>query len=71
MYIHKPNKDNLRELGKRGYKVVVCKDEKEREEVYNTLKQNGCCARAAEIKNKEGKTILFVLTKENNNRKVN
>lgn len=71
MYIHKPNKDNLRELGKQRYKVVVCKDEKEREEVYNTLKQNGHCARAAEIKNKEGKTILFVLTKENNNRKVN
>lgn len=69
MYIHKPNKDNLRELDKQGYKVVVCKDEKEREEIYNVLKQNGRCARAAEIKNTEGKTILFVLTKENNKRK--
>ena len=68
MYLHRLNKDSLIELGKQGYKVVVCEDHNEQVEIYDLLKKQGKCARAATIKNREGEKILIVLTKENNKR---
>lgn len=68
MYIHRLNKENLVELGTQGYRVVVCKDEEEQLGIYNTLKRNGRCARAALVKNREGQKISIILTKEREKR---
>lgn len=67
MYLHRLNKESLIELGKQGYKVVVCKDGDDQLDIYNRLKNTGRCARAALVKNKEGNKILIVVTKEKEN----
>ena len=65
MYIHRLNKESLSKLcNEEGYKICVCEDRDDQKRVYETLKLRGRCARAALIKNKEGKTILIVVTKE-------
>ena len=65
MYIHRLNKESLAELcNEQGYKICVCKNDKEQVHIYEGLKGQGKCARAAIIKNKEGKYIKIVVTKE-------
>lgn len=63
MNIQKYNKDQLKELDTRGYKIIPCKED-EQKGIYDTLKADKRCARAGYIFNKDNEKIFFVLTKE-------
>lgn len=57
-------KDELKEKGDEGYKVIVCKDENEAMSVRDRLKAEKKCARAGMVRNQDGNMVIFVLTKE-------
>lgn len=70
MKIPKWSKRDLLIMGSKGYSVVPCKDAKETEQVYNTLKANKRCAQVGYAINKENKEVFFVCTKKKAERVV-
>lgn len=64
MSLPKWSKKDLQYMDGEGYKIVPCENETEALQVKSTLRENGRCAQAGYIVNKENKDIYFVLTKE-------
>ena len=64
MALTRYSKKELEALGADDYKIIPCETEDKAIEIKATLKANKRLAQAGWVKNKEGKTIYFVCTRE-------